>query len=139
MGAQELRYGVIPVSGSFISEDVLNNLPLKDILYLLSIRIEGVKAGDLNYKINFIIPDRNEAALAEVKRGIFRYISDKLSKDAEVTVTMPKEVLYKLAATNEKPDTSKIKVQGEINKWNMFLSLQDTINQNFNIITPVSK
>ncbi|MBM7868601.1 alkyl sulfatase BDS1-like metallo-beta-lactamase superfamily hydrolase [Clostridium pascui] len=139
MGAQELRYGVIPVSGSFISEDVLNNLPLKDILYLLSIRIEGVKAGDLNYKINFIIPDRNEAALAEVKRGIFRYISDKLSKDAAVTVNMPKKVLYKLATTNEKPDTSKIKVQGDINKWNIFLSLQDTINQNFNIITPVPR
>lgn len=139
MGAQELRYGVIPVSGSFISEDVLNNLPLKDILYLLSIRIEGVKAGNLNYKINFIIPDRNEAALGEVKRGIFRYISDKISKDAAVTVTMQKEALYKLATTNEKPDTSKIKVQGDIDKWNMFLSLQDTINQKFNIMTPVPR
>ncbi|MBE6069596.1 MAG: hypothetical protein E7211_18190 [Clostridium lundense] len=52
---------------------------------------------------------------------------------------MPKEVLYKLATTNEKPDASKIKVQGDINKWNMFLSLRDTINQNFNIMTPVPK
>lgn len=139
MGAQELRYGIIQIRDSFISEDVLNNLPLEDVIYLLSIRIEGLKSGNLNYKINFIIPDRNEAATTEVKRGIFRYLNDELSKDAAVTVTMPKEVLYKLATTNEKPDSSNIIVAGDINKWNMFLSMQDTINPNFNIMTPVPK
>lgn len=139
MGAQELRYGIIPISGSFISDDILNNSPLGNVLYLLSIRIDGLKAGNLDYKINFIIPDRGEVASTEVKRGIFRYLNNKLAEDAAVTVTMPKEVLYELATTNEKPDSSKIIIQGDINKWYAFLSLQDTINQRFNIITPVPK
>ncbi len=139
MGAQELRYGIIPISDSFISDDVLNNLPLGDVMYLLSIRIDGVKAGNLNYRINFIIPDRNETASTEVKRGIFRYLNDQLADDAAVTVTMPKKVLYDLATTNEQPDSSKIRIEGDINKWNTFLSLQDTIDPTFNIMTPVPK
>ncbi len=139
MGAQELRYGIIPITGSFISEDVLNNLPLKDVIYLLSIRIDGFKAGDLDYKINFIITDRKESASTEVRRGIFRYLNDKLDEDAAVTVTMSKNILYELATTNNNPDSSSIKIKGDINKWNTFLKLHDTINQSFNIMTPVPK
>lgn len=52
---------------------------------------------------------------------------------------MPKKVLYELATTNEKPDSSKIIIEGDINKWNTFLLLQDTIDQSFNIMTPVPK
>ena len=136
MGAQELRYGVLPISESFISDDVLNNIPLGNILYLLSIRIDGLKAGDFDYKINFIIPDRNEAASTEVKRGIFRYLNDELTDAAAVTVTMPKEALYELVTSNKKPDSSMIKVEGDMYRWNAFLSLIDIINPNFNIMTP---
>lgn len=139
MGAQELRYGIIPHNEQFISDDVLNNLPLENVIYLLSIRLVGFKAGDLDYKINFVIPDREEAASTEVKRGIFRYLNDQLAEDAAVTVTMPKEILNELAITNKKPDPSKITVVGDINKWNLFLALQDTIDQGFNIMTPVPK
>lgn len=138
-GAQELRYGILPVEGAFISDDVLNNLPLGDVIYLLSIRINGLKAGNLNYKMNFVITDREETASTEVKRGIFRYLNDKLAEDAAVTVTMTKEILYKLATTNEKPDSSKITISGEADKWNLFLSLLEPVNHNFNIVTPVPK
>ncbi|MGJ7921703.1 alkyl/aryl-sulfatase [Neobacillus sp. LXY-4] len=138
-GAQELRYGILPARGSIITNDVLNHLPLADVLYLLSIRIEGLNAGRLNYKMNFVIPDREDVASTELKRGIFRYLNNELAEDAAVTVTMPKEVLYELAATNENPDPSKIKIEGDIHKWNTFLSLLDTFDQNFNIMTPVPK
>lgn len=139
MGGQELRYGVIPISESFISDDVLNNIPLGNILYLLSIRIDGLKAGDFDYKINFIIPDRNEKASTEVKRGIFRYLNDELSEDAAATVTMPKDALYELVTSNKKPDSSKMKVEGDLYKWNEFLSLIDIVDPNFNIMTPVRR
>jgi alkyl sulfatase BDS1-like metallo-beta-lactamase superfamily hydrolase len=139
MGAQELRYGIIPVQGSFISNDVLNNLPLADVIYLLSIRINGLEAGDLNYKMNFIISDMEEAASTEVKRGIFRYLNAELAKDAAVTVTMPKEILFELATTNNKPDTSKLMIEGDAAKWDLFLSLQEPLDHTFNIMTPVPK
>ena len=139
MGAQELRYGVIAPRASLISEDVLNNISLGNVLHLFSIRIDGLKAGDFDYKINFIIPDRQEAAFTEIKRGIFRYLNDEPSCKADVTVTMPKEVLYKLATTNEKPDSSKIRVEGDIYKWYAFLSVLDTVDPAFNIVTPVKK
>ena len=137
MGAQELRHGIIPITGSFISEDVLNNLPLKDVIYLLSIRLDGFNAGDLDYKINFIIPDRKESASTEVKRGVFRYLKNKIDENAAVTVTMPKKILYEFATTNKIPDSTSIKITGDENKWNTFLKLHDIINQSFNIMTPV--
>lgn len=137
MGAQELRFGVLPISEAFISYDVLDNIPLGNILYLLSIRIDGMKAGDLDYKINFIITKRNEYASTELKRGIFRYLSGKLSEYAAVTVTMPKEVLYEMVTSNEKPDRNGVIVDGDVDKWNTFLSLLDRIDPNFNIMTPI--
>jgi len=139
MGAWELRHGVIPAIKSYLAEGVIDNIPLKDVFNILSIRLDGFKAGDLDYKINFMIPDREESASTEIKRGIFRYLSCKLAENAAVTVIMPKEVLYQLATTNDKPDNSKIIVEGDIDKWNLFLSLQDKINPDFNIITPVEK
>lgn len=137
MGAQELRYGVIPISESFISYYVLDNIPLGNILYLLSIRIDGLKAGDFDYKINFIITERNEKASTEIKRGIFRYLNGELSEAASVTVIMPKEVLYELVTSNKKLDNSRIIVEGDTYKWDIFLSLLDIIDPNFNIMTPV--
>ena len=139
MGAQELRYGILPIEGSFISNDVLENLPLADVIYLLSIRLYGIKAGNLNYKMNFIIPDRDETASTEVKRGIFRYLDDNPANDAAVTVTMPKEILYQLATTNQKPDYSQLIIEGDTNMWDLFLSLLEPINHSFNIMTPVPK
>ncbi|MBM7615519.1 alkyl/aryl-sulfatase [Alkaliphilus hydrothermalis] len=137
-GAQELRHGIIKVKRSVITEDVLNAIPLENVLYLFSIRIDGFKAGDFDYKINFVIPDKKEVASAEVKRGIFRYLDNKLAEDAAVTVTMSKDTLYEIATTNNRPDSSKIIVEGDICKWQLFLWVQDIINLDFNIMTPVS-
>ncbi|WP_085507169.1 alkyl/aryl-sulfatase [Thalassobacillus devorans] len=136
-GAQELRYGILPARGSIITEDVLNSLSLENVLYLLSIRIKGREAGRFDYKINFVIPDREDTVSTELKRGIFRYLHDELAEDAAVTVTMPKETLYTLVSTNEKPDPSEIKVESDVRAWNTFLSLIDSFNQNFHIMTPI--
>lgn len=136
MGAWELRFGNTPMPGSTITDDVLDAIPLEKVLYLFSIRIDGLKAGEFDYKINFIIPDRKEVALAEIKRGIFRYLDNKLSDDAAVTVTMSKETLYELATTNNRPDSSAIIVEGDICKWQLFLWTQDLIDKDFNIMTP---
>ncbi|GAA0179396.1 alkyl sulfatase dimerization domain-containing protein [Clostridium sediminicola] len=139
IGAQELRYGIIPIKRSVITFDVLNAIPLENVLYLFSIRVDGLKAGDFDYKINFVIPDRKEVASTEIKRGIFRYLNNKLAEDAAVTVTMSEETLYELATTNDRADSSAIIVEGDICKWQLFLWVQDKIDLNFNIMTPVSK
>lgn len=139
MGAQELRFGKIPLPGTTVTTYILDAIPLQNVLHLLSIRVKGIEAGDFDYKINFIIPDREEVASTQIKRGIFRYLSDKLALDAAVTVTMPKEALYELAATNEEPDSSQIIVEGDEKKWLMFLAVRDDIDTNFNIVTPVTQ
>ncbi|KFN02008.1 MBL fold metallo-hydrolase [Bacillus clarus] len=138
MGAQELRSGNVTIPISTISTEVLNALPIQNILYLFSIRLDGIQAEDYDYKINFVIPDRNEVASTEIKRGIFRYLKNELAEDAEVTVTMWKEKLYELATTNNKSNNSTIIIQGDKDKWQLFLSAQDKIDSNFNIMTPIS-
>lgn len=138
-GAEELRYGVPSPGETIISEDVLNNLPLGKIMYLLSIRMDGVKAGDFDYKINFVILDREEAASTEIKRGIFRYLCDEPTEKAVVTVIMPKKAFYQLVTTNERPDRSEIRVEGDVRKWYAFLSLIDDINPDFAIVTPIPR
>ncbi|MCD5323339.1 MULTISPECIES: alkyl/aryl-sulfatase [Pontibacillus] len=101
MGAQELRYGIIPIQQSTITAEVLDVMTLEQVLNMLSIRINGLIAGDYDFKLNFIIPDRKEQALTEVKRGIFRYLSDEIKED-QVKVIMNKKTLYELATTNNR-------------------------------------
>lgn len=136
-GAQELRFGVIKPGNELISTEVLDNLPFSSILNLLSIRMKGVEAGRYDYKLNFIIPDRNDTAATQVKRGIFRYLSDKLASNAEVTITMPKEILYRMVTTNDSIENARIGIEGDIYKWYSFLRLIDTIDLDFPIMTPV--
>ncbi|CAM4086680.1 beta-lactamase [Bacillus manliponensis] len=138
-GAYELRFGNTAKSIETISKEVLDALPLQNILSLFSIRVDGIKAGDYNYKINFVIPDRNEVAATEMKRGIFRYLNNELAADADVTVTMWKEQLYQLVTTNDQSNTSTIIIQGDAEKWRLFLAAQDTMDPNFNIVTPISE
>lgn len=139
MGAWELRHGKVPMPGSSLTDDVLDALPLEKVLYLFSIRLDGLKAGEFDYKINFIIPDRKETACTEIRRGIFRYLESKISEDADVTVTMSKKTLYELATTNNRPDSTAVIVEGDIQKWLLFLWTQDKINSDFNIMTPMPK
>lgn len=135
MGAQELRYGVIPIQRSVITTEVLNQMTLKQVLSIFSIRIDGIKAGEYNFQMNFIIPDRKEVATTEVKRGIFRVLSTDL-KEASVTVTMNQSTLYELATTNNRPDSSSIHVEGDICNWQLFLWALDKIDPDFPIMTP---
>ncbi|WP_393959223.1 alkyl sulfatase C-terminal domain-containing protein [Priestia megaterium] len=123
---------------NIITKEVWDTLPLKNILELFSIRVDRLKAGACNYRILFAIPDRNEVALTELKHGIFRYLGDTRKK-AEVTVTMWQDTLYRLTTTNDHSYSSVIVVQGDKSKWDFFLSCQDSIDTNFNIVTPVSK
>lgn len=135
-GAQELRFGKTPIPISTITKEVLDVIPLENILYLLSIRINGIQAGNFDFKINFVIPDRKEKASTEVKRGIFRYLKSELIGGAAVTVTMWKDQLYELVATNNRFGNSIILIQGDKHKWDSFLEAIDKIDPNFNIMTP---
>ena len=139
VGAQELRYGKEPSLDSSIDDEVLDALPLDKIMYMFSVRVDGMTAGDFDYSINFIIPDRAEKASTQLKRGIFRYMSDTLDEKADVTVIMNKETLYELATTNNKPKSSDIIVKGDLCIWQKFLWTQDYIDPSFNIVTPVEK
>ncbi|MED4224413.1 alkyl/aryl-sulfatase [Neobacillus cucumis] len=136
MGAQELRFGIRQIPISTITKEVLDALPLQSILYLLSIRVDGLLAGDFDYKINFVIPDRKEVASTEIKRGIFRYLKDELVSGADVSVTMWKDGFYKLVTTNHQSNDSIVIIQGDKNKWQSFLRVLDKIDPNFNIMTP---
>lgn len=113
-------------------------MTFEQVLNMLSIRINGLIAGDYDLKLNFIIPDRKDKALTEVKRGIFRYLSDELKED-QVTVIMSKESLYELATNNNRPSPSSIKVIGDIKKWHQFLWALDLIDTDFPIMLPLSK
>ncbi|MBX0358567.1 alkyl/aryl-sulfatase [Halobacillus sp. Nhm2S1] len=138
MGAQELRYGIIPIQQSTITTEVLDMMTLEQVLNMLSIRINGLIAGEYDFKLNFIIPDRKAEALTEIKRGIFRYLSNEL-KEGQVKVIMSKETLYELATTNNRPSPSSIKVIGDIQKWHQFLWALDQIDTDFPIMTPLNR
>jgi hypothetical protein len=52
---------------------------------------------------------------------------------------MWQDTLYRLTTTNDHSYSSVIFVQGDKSKWDFFLSCQDSVDPNFNIVTPVSE
>ncbi|WP_212696585.1 alkyl/aryl-sulfatase [Vallitalea pronyensis] len=137
MGAFELRFGAIKMLGSTITDDVLNALPLQNVLYLMSIRIDGVRAGDYNFTLGFHIKDTEQTAYTELKRGIFRYLGADALYEPDVMLLMTRKELYTLSTTNKVPKT--IVVLGDLKKWDAFLDVLEDINPSFNIMTPLEQ
>ncbi len=137
MGAWELRFGSIKMLGSTITDEVLSALPLHKVLYLISIRIDGVRAGDYDFTLGFHIKDTRQTALTELKRGIFRYRGAGELYEPDVTLLMTRKELYTLATTNKVPKT--IEVLGDLEKWYRFLDVLENINPSFNIMTPLEQ
>lgn len=137
MGAWELRFGSIKMFGTTLTDEVLNALPLHKVLYLISIRIDGVKAGDYDYTMRFDIKDTRQTALMELKRGIFRYLGEKTTYKSQVTLSLTRKELYTLVTTNMVPKT--IHVSGDRRKWYDFLDVYEDLNRSFNIMTPLDE
>ncbi|MEN0108580.1 MAG: alkyl sulfatase dimerization domain-containing protein [Pseudomonas sp.] len=70
LGDEQLTEMAKRLRGTFLSPDMLKNLPVKIFLQNWITRVDPDKANDVNLTLGFVFPDINEQWALEVRRGV---------------------------------------------------------------------
>ncbi len=140
-GALELRHGVPtnlpPIDTA--SADTVKAMPLDMLFDYLGVRLNGHRAAGLSSKTNMIFPDTGEKYSLVLENSVLNY-NKRLLDDAHCTITITRESLDSIILGESdiprEKDKGNIKVEGDVGKFREFMTLLDTFNSWFNIVTP---
>ena len=140
-GAKELRDGVkkaaTPNTGS---PDIVRNLGLTTYLDYLAVRVNGPKAAGKTMTFNVEMPDKKERFVIYIENGVMNYTLGKHVDKPDATITLNRTVLDDInlgqTTIDQAISDGKAKVDGDAPKFKEFLSLLDTFEFWFNIVTP---
>ncbi len=140
-GAKELRDGVIDLGApKTTSPDVIKATPLDMFFDLLAVRLNGPRAAGTTLVLNADFTDTGEQYVLAVENGVLNYSKGKQADDADATLTLTRsaldEVILGEAKVADKLASGEAKIDGNAEKLAEFLSLLDTFEFWFNIVTP---
>jgi alkyl sulfatase BDS1-like metallo-beta-lactamase superfamily hydrolase len=141
MGAFELRNGVPRALTTRVdSQDTLRAMTLEMLLDYLGIRLNGPKAEGKTIALNWYLTDTGEKYAVTLENSALTYTADKQLPDADATMTLTRETLNRILMGMTTPDKEiemgKIQLQGNREKLAELLSLMDSFEPMFNIVTP---
>jgi alkyl sulfatase BDS1-like metallo-beta-lactamase superfamily hydrolase len=138
---KELREGVTDLGGlSTASPDVIKAMSLDNFFDLLAVRLIGPQAADKELAFNASFTDTGERYTLVVENGVLNYARGKHLAEADATLTMTRAALNEIilgeATLAEKTAAGEASIAGNPEKLVEFLSLLDTFEFWFNIVTP---
>ena len=143
MGAYELRNGTPKVPDKFGSNtpDTIRAMTMEMYLDYMGIRLNADKAAGKKLTLNLELPDIKEKYAVNLENSVLGYRKvDAFKNDAEVTVTLNKEVLDKIqigeTTMDKEIEAGNIKVTGDIQKLKEYMGLFEAFKPDFNIVTP---
>ena len=132
-GAKELREGITPLITKSAG-DMLRSLTPVMVFDYLGIRIDSVKAQDVNLKINVNVLG-DTSYLLTMKSGVLLYQKDQSADDADVIITIPRPAVALLAS----PDVlsnDNVRIEGNREAFAKLYGFMAEFDPNFNIIEP---
>ncbi|KQW71250.1 alkyl sulfatase dimerization domain-containing protein [Ensifer sp. Root127] len=139
-GAKELREGVkkLPTPNT-ASPDTVRAMSLDLFFDYLGVRLNAEKAGDAHIVLNFDF-GADGKYLVELENGVLNNTKDKQADEADATVTLTRADLNSIALGETKLDQAvsdgKVKVAGDNAKLGQLVSMLDSFDFWFNIVTP---
>ncbi len=107
---------------------------------LLAVRLNGPRAAGTTLVLNADFTDTGEQYVLAVENGVLNYSKGKQADDADATLTLTRsaldEVILGEAKVANKLASGEAKIDGNAEKLAEFLSLLDTFEFWFNIVTP---
>jgi alkyl sulfatase BDS1-like metallo-beta-lactamase superfamily hydrolase len=104
------------------------------------VQLNGSKADGKTITLNATFTDANEQFTLSIKNGVLNYRKDKRADAADASLTTTRAVLNQLilgeTTWQNKLAANEAIVEGSPEKLIEFLSLMDTFEQWFNIVTP---
>ncbi len=139
--AQELRHGVPSVAmTTTASADIIKSLPLDAYLDYLAVLLNGPKAAGKTMVFNVHLPDTQQRYVMYVENGVLNYTLDKKEAAADASITMNLSVVDAISMGTLDPAEAvkqgEISIEGSKETYFEFLSLLDSFDLWFNIVTP---
>jgi alkyl sulfatase BDS1-like metallo-beta-lactamase superfamily hydrolase len=141
--AKELREGVeIRPAFNSASPDTMRAMSLEQFFDFLGVRLNGPKAAGKHITLNFNFSDTNESFKVEMVNGVLNHTAGLQAPDADATINMERETLNQILIGGSSLDSAiesgAVKVDGELAKLKELISLLDSFEFWFNIVTPVA-
>jgi alkyl sulfatase BDS1-like metallo-beta-lactamase superfamily hydrolase len=139
--AQELRQDVQRVTVTATnSPDAIRATSLSMFFDLMAVQLNGPKAAGKKIVLNAHFTDIDEQYLLTVEHGVLNYGKGKQSATADASLILTREALNDVVLGNatlpDKLAAGDLVIEGQKEKFFEFLSLMDTFEFWFNIVTP---
>jgi alkyl sulfatase BDS1-like metallo-beta-lactamase superfamily hydrolase len=139
-GAKELRDGVAKLpTPNTASPDTVRAMSLDLFFDYLGVRLNADKAADTGITLNFDFGDDGKY-LVQLENGVLNHTADAQAENADATITLGRATLDNivLGQTTLESATAdgSVKIVGDAAKLNQLVSLLDTFDFWFNIVTP---
>jgi len=140
-GAKELRDGVLDLPApKSVSPDSVRATPLNMFFDLLAVRLIGPKAEGKKITLNARFTDIDEQYVLVVENGVLNYAQGKQASQADATLTITRATLDAIVlgetTAADALAAGQTTIEGNPAKFVEFLSLLDTFEFWFNIVTP---
>jgi alkyl sulfatase BDS1-like metallo-beta-lactamase superfamily hydrolase len=140
MAAYELRSGVPTRAGETkFSIDFVHAMSVDMIFDYMAVLLNGEKAKGKKITVNWVFTDIDQKYSLVLDNSVLNHESNTQLPDADVTVTTSRTALDEVFAGNlfqKITALTKIQVKGKIAKLVELMSLLDTFDPWFNIVTP---
>lgn len=140
-GAKELREGVKELgTPSTASPDTIRAMDLDLLFDYAAMRLNGPKADGKSLKLNWNFTDTNQKYVVELANSALSHIADRQADDADGTVTLTRaklnDILLGQTTFDKELESGGVTVSGNADALKELLSMLDTFDFWFNIVTP---
>lgn len=140
-GAQELRNGVAKLpTPNTASPDTVRAMSLALFFDYLGVRLNSEKAGDAHITLNFDFGEPDGKYLVELENGVLNNTAGAQAEKPDATITLTRESLNNIALGVTTLDKAvadgNVKVAGDSAKLGRLVSMLDTFEFWFDIVTP---
>ena len=141
MGANELRHGVPRAIAMRVdSRDTLRAMTVELLLDYLGIRLNGPRAEGKTITMNWSFTDTGETYAVTLENAALTYTAGMRLPAADATITFRRATLDRVlvgeTTLDKEIEAGSIRIQGDRRKLAELLSLLDSFEPMFNIVTP---
>jgi len=132
-GAKELREGPPTATLTTASPDIASALTVEQLFDAVAIRIDGPRAWDLAFSVDWVFSDLGERWRTTLSNGVLVPEPDPGDGDVALTVTLTRPQLLALLTGR---DLDGPTFEGDTSVLGAFVEVVDTFDPNFPIVTP---
>jgi alkyl sulfatase BDS1-like metallo-beta-lactamase superfamily hydrolase len=141
VGAKELREGIRELPApSTVSPDTLRAMTLDNLFDFLAVRVNGPKADGRKIALNLSFADTGDDYLLTLDNAVLNYLGNKKGSNVDASITLTRRsfagILLGKVTLDDMIAAGAVKVDGKKEKFLELLSLLDSYEFWFDIVTP---